>query len=203
MEIHNSPGMRWPGTASILCGPAIVVAMGVALASCGGGASFSPRQLIAVSVQPSDAVAFFPAGTLPFSATGTFDSAPTTQTNLATQWASSDESIATVDSTTGIATCQALGGPITVAASATGKGGMVSGSATLTCISAPQSGNGHCLVNGSKLSGTCRINSCINVSDPVHCPAGQDAITPKITVGICIPGPVIPVTIDTSTACTQ
>jgi hypothetical protein len=112
MEIHKSPGMRWLGTASILCGPAIVVAMGVALASCGGGASFSPRQLIAVSVQPSDAVAFFPAGTLPSSATGTFDSAPTTQTNLATQWASSDESIATVDSATGIATCQALGGPI-------------------------------------------------------------------------------------------
>jgi hypothetical protein len=68
-----------------------------------------------------------------FRATGTFDQAPTTQSSLPVQWASSDSNVASIDPNTGIATCLAVGGPITVTASATGKGGMIHSSGTLTC----------------------------------------------------------------------
>jgi len=111
----------------------ILVLLGV-LASCGGG---GPRQLIGVSVQPVSGQAIAPDGNVPFSATGTFDQAPTTQANLPVQWTSSDSTIATIDPTTGFATCLAVGGPITVTASAAGKGGTVHGSAALTCQLSP------------------------------------------------------------------
>src|SRR5215469_1120169 len=111
----------------------ILVLLGV-LASCGGG---GPRQLIGISVQPVSGQAIVPDGTVPFSATGTFDQAPTTQANLPVQWTSSDSTIATIDPNTGIATCLVVGGPITVTASARGKGGAVRGSSTLACQLSP------------------------------------------------------------------
>ena len=104
------------------------------LAGCGGG---GPRQLIGIGVQPASGKAIAPDGTVPFSATGTFDQAPTTQANLPVQWASSDSTIATIDPNTGIATCLVVGGPITVTATAAGKGGTVRGSSTLACQLSP------------------------------------------------------------------
>jgi len=104
------------------------------LASCGGA---EPRQLVGVSVQPVRGQAIAPDGTVPFSATGTFDQAPTTQANLPVQWASSDSTIATIDPNTGIATCLVVGGPITVTASAAGRGGTVHGTSSLACQLSP------------------------------------------------------------------
>jgi hypothetical protein len=96
-----------------------------------------PRQLIGISVQPGNGQAIAPDGTVPFSATGTFDQAPTTQANLPVQWASSDSTIATIDPNSGIATCLVVGGPVTVTASAAGRGGTIHGSAALTCQLSP------------------------------------------------------------------
>ena len=104
------------------------------LVNCGGG---GPRQLIGISVQPVSGKAIAPDGTVPFSATGAFDQAPKTQANLPVQWVSSDSTIATIDPDTGIATCLVVGGPITVTASAAGRGGTVHGSSTLACQLSP------------------------------------------------------------------
>jgi hypothetical protein len=93
-----------------------------------------------VGVQPRSSQAVAPNGTVTFSATGTFDQAPTAQSSLPVQWASSDSNVASIDPNTGIATCLAVGGPIIVTASAAGKGGMIHGSGALTCqLSAPLS----------------------------------------------------------------
>jgi hypothetical protein len=96
-----------------------------------------PRQLIGISVQPGNGQAIAPDGTVSFSATGTFDQAPTTQANLPVQWTSSDSTVATIDPNTGIATCLVVGGPVTVTGSAAGKGGTVNGTATLACKLSP------------------------------------------------------------------
>src|SRR5712692_2605388 len=141
-------------TRSISCALACLISYGALLVSCGGG-SFQPRRLIALSVLPSDAVASVPGGTVPFSATGTFDSAPTTQANVAAQWSSSDQSVATIDPNTGIATCVAGGGPISVTATAAGKSGMLHSSATLTRTVSPPPLTGYCAVNGTALTGAC------------------------------------------------
>jgi Bacterial Ig-like domain (group 2) len=108
------------------------------LTSCGGGTvgPTPPRQLISLTIQPNSSTAT-QGNTVPFSATGTFNQAPTTQTNLPVQWTSSDTNIATVDANTGTATCVSVGGPVNISASAAGKGGMVSGSATLACEVSP------------------------------------------------------------------
>jgi hypothetical protein len=190
---------RMKPSRSISCALACLISYGALLMSCGGG-SFQPRRLIALSVLPSDAVASVP-GTLPFSATGTFDSAPTTQANVAAQWSSPDQSVATVDPNTGIATCVAAGGPISVTATASGKGGMLHSSATLTCTVSPPPLTGHCAVNGTALTGACWINSCSTVVDAAHCPAGQRPVTAKTVVRICIPGPPILTTIDEGRSC--
>lgn len=115
---------------------ASVIVLG-ALASCGGGGGGGPRQLLGINVQPVSGRAIAPDGTVPFSATGTFDQAPTTQSNLPVQWASSDSTIATIDPNTGIATCLVVGGPVTVTAAAPGRGGTVHGSSTLACQLSP------------------------------------------------------------------
>lgn len=191
---------RMRPTRSITCALTCLISYGALLVSCGGG-SFQPRQLIALLVLPSDAAASVPGGTLPFSATGTFDSAPTTQTNLAAEWSSSDRSVATIDPNTGIATCVAAGGPISVTATASGKGGMLHSSATLTCTVSPPPLTGHCAVNGTALTGACWINSCSTVVDAAHCPAGQTPVTAKAVVRICIPGPPMLTTIDEGRSC--
>jgi hypothetical protein len=133
------PKTRNPNSTSrmvipIICGIGILVLLDMVLASCGGG---GPRQLISVSVQPVSGQAIAPDGTVPFSATGTFDQAPTTQANLPVQWTSSDSTVATIDPNTGIATCLVVGGPVTVTGSAAGKGGTVNGTATLACKLSP------------------------------------------------------------------
>jgi len=121
----------------IVGGLGTLVSLGVLMASCGGGAPIGPRQLIGVSVQPVSGQAIAPDGTVPFSATGTFDQAPKTQANLPVLWVSSDSVIATIDPNTGIATCLVVGGPITVTASASGRGGTVHGSSSLACQLSP------------------------------------------------------------------
>lgn len=118
----------------------IVLFGGSLLNGCGGGSStpLPPplRQLVSVSVQPSAASAV-QGGTSFFTATGTYDQAPTTQTNLPAQWASSDTNVATIDASTGVATCVSAGGPVTITASDAGKGGTVKGTAALTCNPPP------------------------------------------------------------------
>lgn len=156
----------------------ICLLVGVVLTNCGGGDVTAPmsRELIALAVEPGNAEAVAPGGTAPFSATGTFNQSPSTQTNLTAQWASSDASIATVDSITGIATCIAAGGPVTISASAAGKGGSIEGTAALTCVLA-RSGFGSCLVPaGGAMNGSCigeRGGVCHAAYDPANCPAGQ------------------------------
>ena len=150
------------------------------LISCGGNSMQMPsRALLSVSVQPANAQATAPTGSLPFVASGTFDQAPTSEDNLTAQWSSSDASIATIEANTGIATCVGVGGPITITASMGGKQGM----AQLTCMASPQSGSGQCVyVCGSTrcgaLTGYCSSsagNACRQAYDPVHCPVGQPA----------------------------
>src|SRR5713101_1023042 len=198
MRILRKPCRNRP-TRSISCALAWFISYGALLMSCGGG-SFQPRQLIALSVQPSDADAV-PGGTVPFSATGTFDSAPMTQPNVPAQWSSSDQNVATIDPNTGIATCVAAGGPIGITATAAGKGGMLHSAANLTCTASPPPLTGHCAVNGTVLTGACWINSCSTVVDSAHCPAGQPPVAAKTVVRICIPGPPILTTIDEGRSC--
>jgi len=152
--------------------------IGTVITNCGGGdvTPLMERQLVALAVEPANADAVAPGGTAPFSATGTFNQSPSTQTNLPAQWTSSDATIATVDSSTGIATCVATGGPVTISASAAGKGGSITGTAALTCVLA-HSGLGRCLVSaGGAMNGSCigeRGGLCHQAYDPANCPPGE------------------------------
>lgn len=135
-QVASRSRLTWRRVLSILCEVGSLASLGMALVSCGGGGAsigVGPRQLIGVSVQPGSGQAVAPNGTVTFSAIGTFDQAPTTQSSLPVQWASSNSNVASIDPNTGIATCQAAGGPVTVTASAAGKGGTIRGSGTLTC----------------------------------------------------------------------
>jgi hypothetical protein len=146
VNLPSRPDRTWLRVVSILCEVGSLASLGIVLASCGGG-GIGTRQLIGVSVQPGSGQALAPNGTVTFSATGTFDQAPTMQSSLPVQWASSDSNVASIDPNTGIATCLAVGGPITVTASAAGKGGMIHGSGTLTCqLSTPLSMQGSWIV---------------------------------------------------------
>jgi hypothetical protein len=169
-----------PLKAILICrGLGIAASILAFLASCGGGgASIGlPRQLIALAVQPSNGDAIAPTGTLPFSATGTFNEAPISQANMTVQWVSSNSSVATIDPNTGLATCVAIGGPVTITASAPGNGGIVDASATLNCLGSPSGHIGSCLVDsGNTLTGYCvgvRGGICREAYDPTNCPVGQ------------------------------
>jgi hypothetical protein len=132
MKIKNAVprvAASWLGRAALLACVALV------LGSCGDSQSGGPRQLVSLNVQPGNAQAIPPDGTIPFSAIGTFNQAPTSQSNLPVQWASSDSTIAQVDPNTGIAQCVAFGGPVSIVASAAGQGGTVTASAELACFS--------------------------------------------------------------------
>jgi hypothetical protein len=185
------------------------------LASCGGGTPIGvgTRQLIGVSVQPGSGQAVAPNGTVTFSATGTFDQAPTTQSSLPAQWASSDSNVASIDPTTGIATCLAAGGPITVTASAAGKGGMLHGSGTLTCqLSTPLSMQGswiflfHSAVSDGCLALEANLSEVGNhvfadrtsalVFQPITCKYSTLLIQLKHLGGQCDSGSVGDVTVD-------
>ena len=143
---------------------------------CGGNSTPS-RTLLSITVQPGNGEATAPTGTLPFTATGTFDQAPTTQENISAQWSSSDTTVATVDPTTGVATCVNVGGPVVITASS----GMKQGTAQLTC--SVSLGSGNCVyVCGSTrcgaLTGFCSStqgNACRQISSPGSCPNGKPA----------------------------
>src|SRR5271154_1596449 len=128
-----SRNRAWPATVLFSSGLVMLASICLVLAACGGGlAPFEPRQLIAVNVQPNQAVAVPPGGTLPFAASGAYNRAPTNQPDLPVQWVSSNAGTATIDPSTGTAQCLALGA-VTITASAPGKGGTVRGSAALSC----------------------------------------------------------------------
>jgi hypothetical protein len=148
---------------------------GIGTLSCTG-----PHVLISLKVEPGIGIALSDGGVMHFTATGTFDEAPFTQANLPAEWTSSDPSVATVDA--GVATCLALGGPIGVTASAPGRGGAVTASGELACVSSIVRFGGRCaLFSGNVMSGYClgaRSGICHSAYDPTHCPAGQPAIIP-------------------------
>jgi hypothetical protein len=133
------------------------------------------------------------------------DQAPLTQSNLPAQWVSSDSTVVTIDSTTGIATCVMVGGPTNVTASAAGKGGTVVGSGTLICR-VRSGGTGQCEVNPSTntLTGACigpdpqLPNHCRVATDDSNCAPAQPATNPVSTEGCLPPTSFV---IDTTTAC--
>lgn len=145
---------------------------------CGGNSS-PARTLLSIAVQPGNAEASTPTGTLPFTATGTFDQPPPTQDNLNAQWSSSDTTVATVDPNTGVATCVSVGGPVVIAASS----GAKQGTAQLTCSASVPLGSGNCsyLCGDTRcgaLTGFCSStqgNACRQVYDPGSCPIGKPA----------------------------
>lgn len=140
------------------------------------------RRLITLTVQPANADAIAPGGTAPFTADGTFDQSPIAETNVPVQWSSSDTSVATIDSHSGVATCHVAGGPVTITASAPGKGGTVQGSGVLNCFASKPLAIGHCSVpDGSTMNGYClgtRGGICRSAYDPTNCPVGQAAVSP-------------------------
>lgn len=144
-----------------------------------GGNSMPSRTLLSMAIQPSNGEATAPTGTLPFTATGTFDQPPTTQDTLRAQWSSSDTTVATVDPNTGLATCISAGGPVVITASS----GMKQGTAQLTCSASESPGSGNCAyVCGSTrcgaLTGFCSStqgNACRQVYAPGSCPVGKPA----------------------------
>jgi hypothetical protein len=149
-------------------------AQGIATLSCTG-----PRVLISLQVQPSIAKAVAPGGVVHFSATGVFDEAPFTQANVPAEWKSSDPSVATVDG--GVAACIVVGGPISITASAPGRGGAVAASGELTCYKRPDVGGRCQLLSGNVMNGYClgvRSGICHRAYDPTDCPTGQAATRP-------------------------
>jgi hypothetical protein len=150
--------------------------LALSLTGCGGSSTPS-RALLSIAVQPGSGEAVAPAGTLPFTATGTFDQAPTTQENMSAHWSSSDTTIATVDPATGVATCVSAGGPVVITAAS----GVKQGTAQLTCSVSPGSGN--CVYEcGSTrcgaLTGFCSStqgNACRQISALGSCPVGKPA----------------------------
>jgi hypothetical protein len=137
----------------------IIAGLGIGfsiMASC--GSSVQPHQLIAIVVSPSGAGAN-QGDTVPFSATGTFAQAPMTQTNIPAQWTSSDTSTATVNPSTGAATCVAVGGPVTITASAAGMAGPLQSSGNLTCAA---QGSGPVKLVPNTLTFVCQYDSAMN-----------------------------------------
>jgi hypothetical protein len=203
MRVRVNPNAFWPWALPVF---GVNAAITLLLASCGGGSMGQPRQLIAVAVRPTPAEAV-QNGSVTFGATGTFDQAPTTQTNLPVQWASSDSNVVTIDPNAGIATCVVVGGPINITASAAGKGGMVDGSGTLTCR-ARSNGAGQCEVDSrtNTLTGACLgpypglPTHCRVAMDDTNCPPGVRATSPALFQG-CFPHSSAE--LDTATACSN
>jgi hypothetical protein len=138
-EVEMGAGLKsrktsWTRRVFVISGLGISLSM---MASC-GGSSMTQHQLIAIVVSPTGAGAS-QGDTVPFTATGTFAQPPTTQTNIPAQWTSSDTTTATINPSTGAATCVGIGGPITVTASAAGIAGTLQSTGELTCA-APGTG---------------------------------------------------------------
>ncbi len=184
-QANNRSGSFLGQGASVFCTIALLglVCASIILVGCGNDAPIPAgppaRNLMSISVDPANAEATAPTGTSPFSATGTFDQPPTSQENLSVQWASSDPTIASIDRASGVATCIAQGGPLTITASS----GMKSGTAQLTCLSVPQASSGNCeyrcaSVRCGALTGYCSISTsdqCKQVYRPAACPTGRPA----------------------------
>lgn len=158
--------------------------------SCGGGGSgngIAIRQLVSLAIQPTTAQAVGPGGTFPFLAIGTFNASPSTGMVNA-QWISSDPSIATVDSTTGVALCSSSLGTVTITASALANGHAVQGSATFSCVSLtpPPTMAGVCIATmgvTNTLTGACvgHVNGvCRATEDLVNCPKGAKTLDPQL-----------------------
>jgi hypothetical protein len=143
-----------------------------------GGSSTPTRNLVSALVEPTNAQATAPTGTAPFVLMGTFDQQPVNDQVSNVQWSSSDQTIATIDAM-GLATCVAVGGPVTI----TGLSGQKQSTAQLSCVSAPQGGSGNCVyqcpsTRCGALTGYCSINTgsaCRQVFVGVQCPTGQPA----------------------------
>jgi len=144
----------WTRTVLTSSGLGISLAM---MASCGGSV-MTPHQLVAIVVSPSGAGAN-QGDTVPFSATGTFAQPPTTQTNVPAQWSSSDTGTVHVDTNSGAATCVAVGGPVTITASAAGMTETLQSTATLTCAA---QGTGPVKLVPNSLAFSCQYDSAIN-----------------------------------------
>jgi len=188
--LHASIKLRRVAHAKILesswafvnCTCGLLLAAGIFVTGCGD--SKTSRHLTSLSVTPDDVEAVAPTGTAQFSVTGTFDQAPLTDTGVAVQWTTSDSSVATVTAS-GLATCLAAGGPITVTATGQGTTGTVSASATLTCLSSnPSVGIGKCVANdGNSLTGYCvgpRGGICREAYDPTNCPPRTPITNPQV-----------------------
>jgi hypothetical protein len=168
-----------PLTLVRFCSAALFLATAFGTTNCGGSAS---RHLISLDVTPKDVEAVAPTGTAQFSAEGTFDRNPTTETNLTVQWTSSDSSVVTI-TTAGVATCIAVGGPVTITGSEAGAMGTISDTALLTCLNSnPSPGIGKCVVaKDNTLSGYCigvRGGICREAYDPTNCPPQSPASGP-------------------------
>ncbi len=173
LAVESSPERTWRRTLLLVGGLAMLTTL---LTSCGGGTIGPPppRQLVSLSVQPISATAN-QGNTVPFSATGTFNQAPLAQNDLPAQWVSSDKNIATVDANTGAATCASVGGPVSITASAAGKGTTVSGSAALTCQILP---NPVAVLSPTTLHLLCQL-----IGQPVGCVCGSGKATLTNTGG--------------------
>ena len=145
----------WARTVLTITGLGISLAM---MSSCGASNS-PPHQLVAIAVSPSGAGAN-QGDTVPFSATGTFAQAPTTQTDIPAQWTSSDATTATIDLATGAATCVGIGGPVTITASAAGMGGTLQSTAALTCAA---QGTGPVKLVPNSLEFACQLDPVRNI----------------------------------------
>ena len=100
-----------------------------ALAGCGAPISHVIPPQGKLTVQPVSATAAPPGGKVTFTATGTF--------TPPVQWVSSDASIAVIDPSAGVAQCIAVGGPISITASAASTAGTVTASSAFTCQVSP------------------------------------------------------------------
>jgi hypothetical protein len=145
----------WTRTVFVISGLGISLWM---MASC-GGSGMPPHQLVAIVVSPTGAGAN-EGDTVPFTATGTFAQPPATQTNIPAQWISSDTTTATVNPSTGAATCVGIGGPVTITASAAGEAGTLSSTGELTCAAA---GTGPVKLVPDSLEFTCQLDPVRNI----------------------------------------
>lgn len=166
----------------VTCTWGLLFAAGMVVTGCGDNKI--PRHLTSLSVTPGDVEAIAPTGTAQFSITGTFDRAPITDTSVVVEWTTSDSGVATVTAS-GISTCLAVGGPITVTATGQGATGTVSASATLTCLSSnPSVGMGKCVTtDGNGLTGYCvgaRGGICREAYDPTNCPPQTSVTNPQV-----------------------
>jgi Bacterial Ig-like domain (group 2) len=195
-------------SASLFCRMGLLSLLTVALVGCGGTSSPpQPRVLLSIAVQPNPASAV-KQRQVAFSVTGAFNQAPTTQANLAAAWASSDSTIATINPSTGLADCVAVGGPVTISASVkSSNGSLKQASANFTCTPWATIPLGRCLVDSNNaLTGQCAGAQLLNpkycsvTTDNVACAVGQPSTSTQTRLcGSAATG--MNVTVDISTAC--